>query len=540
MSATENQWDAVVIGSGIGGLSAAVLLARLSGKRVLVLERHFRAGGFTHVFSRKSGYHWDVGVHYVGEVSDDDPRETTRISRDVMNVVTGGQLRWNRLPEAFDELVFPDFKFTIRAGRENFRTDLKAAFPHEANAIDQYFADIECALSFFEVLGTRGIAPAPLVVWKRILHPRARRLALQTTGAYLTEHVKDERLRAVLGARWGDYGLPPSQSAFLMHAAVTHHFLEGAYYPIGSARRIAETACDVLRAHGGDVRVRAEVEEILVERGTAVGVRLTNGEVIRAPHVISDAGARNTYLKLLPSTVKLPFRQELETTPSSHTVATLFLGLRESPASLGIGGENYWIHDGLDQDALYARQREAAHGHFPLMFVSFPSQKDPSARSHTGEIVAGVDPEAFGDWKDTGWMKRGQDYAALKTRLVGDMLGKVERHFPGFRALVDYAELSTPLTSEHFTAHPKGEIYGIPVTPQRFQKSYLQVRTPIKNLLLTGADALSPGVVASAQAGLLCAVAATSVLTFSKLSTAARELRLAAPTTSTVTFPSIA
>ncbi len=103
-------FDAVVIGSGMGGLTAAALLARLHGQRVLVLERHWRAGGFTHTFSRPGGYHWDVGVHYVGQVE----RGT---AADVLRVMSGGALSWQRMPDPFERLVFPDFEFAIRSGR---------------------------------------------------------------------------------------------------------------------------------------------------------------------------------------------------------------------------------------------------------------------------------------------------------------------------------------------------------------------------------------------------------------------------------------
>ena len=527
MSKQQTQWDAIVIGSGIGGLAAAVLLAELHGKKVLVLERHFRAGGFTHVFSRKGGLHWDVGVHYVGQVSESDGRADSKAARDLLDVVTGGELRWNRMPEVFDKLVFPGFTFSIRAGKENFRNDLKAAFPSEATAIDGYLADVERAASYVNVIGMRGLAPAPVTLFANLIYHRARRLALMTTREYLDAHIKDERLKAVLGARWGDYGLPPKQSAFLIHAVVTRHYLEGAYYPVGSSARIAEAATRVLERSGGKVRVRAEVCRIIVEKGKAVGVQLASGETLRAGLIISDAGARNTYLRLLPREIELPFRSELESTPNSLVTATLYLGLKQSPESLGVRGENYWIHDELSHDSIGARRLRAHEGEIPMCFLSFPSLKDPEARAHTAEITTAVDPAAFERWAGTRWMNRGDEYNRVKERITESLLAKVEPHLPGFGAIVEYRELSTPLSNEHFTAHPHGGIYGIPATPERYRKQYLQVRTPVDNLLLTGTDALTLGVVGAANAGLLCAVAATGPFTFRKLTAAAKQLRVA-------------
>ncbi|HQR29090.1 MAG TPA: NAD(P)/FAD-dependent oxidoreductase, partial [Anaeromyxobacteraceae bacterium] len=284
--------DVIVIGSGMGGLASAALLSRLHGRKVLVLERHFRAGGFTHTFSRRGGFEWDVGVHYVGEVG------APGMMRDAMQVATGGGVHWSRMPETYDRLVFPGFEFGIRAGRRNFRDDLVTAFPAERRAVDRFFRDVDRAASAMGVLGMGSVAPAPLAAAARALLAGRLSLARRTTGSWLDENVRDPRLRAILGARWGDYGLPPARSAFLAHAVITRHYHEGAWYPSGTSARIAEGATRVVEAAGGAVRVRAEVERILVEGGRAVGVRLASGEELRAPVVISDAGARATFLRL--------------------------------------------------------------------------------------------------------------------------------------------------------------------------------------------------------------------------------------------------
>ena len=535
MAGKPKGWDAIVIGSGIGGLTAAVLLARLYGKRVLVLERHYRAGGFTHVFSRRGGYRWDVGVHYVGEVCQPG------LSRDVLEAVTGGEVRWQKMPEGYDRLFFPDFEFTVRAGRERFKRDLKAVFPREVGAIDCYFRDVRLAASYIGVVGMRGTAPETVRRLVETLKGRARRLALSTTGSWLDRHVSDERLKAVLGARWGDYGLPPSESAFLAHAVITQHYFEGGYYPVGSASALAEAAQRQLEARGGELRVRAEAARILLDpSGRARGVRLATGEEIVAPVVISDAGARNTFLRLLPDDVSLPFREELRQTPAGMAHLSLYLGLSQSPETLGIRGENLWIHDSFDQDGIWSRRNEILDGKVSQLYVSFPSLKDPAAKHHTAEVVTAVEGAAFTRWEGTRWMKRGPEYEALKEKMKAAILAEVEQHVPGLSSLVAWSELSTPLSTEHFTAHPQGEIYGIPATPKRFTRSYLQVKTPVPGLYLTGADALILGVMGAARAGLLCAAAIAGPLTFWKTAAAARRLRSAKGSTAAATSLSTA
>ncbi len=528
--------DVIVIGSGMGGLATAALLARLHGRKVLVLERHYRAGGFTHTFTRRGGFAWDVGVHYVGEMGQPG------MMRDAMQVATGGAVRWSPMPETYDRLVFPGFEFGIRAGKGNFRDDLVAAFPAERAAIDRYFHDVDRAASWMNVVGMRSGAPAPVAAIAGALLAGRGRLALGTTRSWLDAHVRDERLKAVLGARWGDYGLPPSQSAFLAHAVITSHYYEGGYYPSGTSARIAEGATQVIEGAGGSVRVRAEVERILVEGGRAIGVRLAGGEELRAPVVVSDAGARATFLRLLPDDVPLPFRDELRAIPRSMSHVSLYLGLSRSAGTLGVQGENFWLHDELDHDRMWNRGGELLQGRAPQTYVSFPSMKDPEARTHTAEIIAGLEGRHFEPWAGTRWMKRGEEYEAQKERIADALLATAERRIPGLSKLVVHRELSTPLTTAHFTGHPGGEIYGLPATPDRFARRWLRSPTPVPGLYLAGADALMLGIGGAVMSGVMCTAAVAGFSTFGRVRSAARALPepTAPAATPSATSPSIA
>lgn len=503
----------------MGGLAAAAILARAHGKRVLVLERHWRAGGFTHAFSRPGGYRWDVGVHYIGTEA-----EHPGMVRDVFQVTTGGTLRWSRLPDPFERLVFPGFEFEIHAGRERFAEDLCRIFPAEADAIRAYLRDVGRAASASALLSVRGAAPAAIAALARITLGRRLALARRTTREVLEARFRDERLRAVLGARWLDHGLPPGRSAFLAHAVITAHYLDGALYPVGGAGVIAEGAARVIEAAGGALRVRTDVERILVRDGRAVGVRLANGDELSAPLVISDAGARATYLRLLPPEVHVPFRQTLERAEPGTAHVSLYVGLSASPERLGVRGENFWIHDELDPDAVWRRRGEVVSGRVPHVYLSFPSLKDPAARTHTAEVLTAVDAADFARWAGTSWRRRGADYEALKDRIADALLEVVERRLPGFRSLVSFRELSTPLSTERFTGHAGGEIYGIPFTPARLDMGFLQPRSPVAGLFLTGADALMLGVTGAAMSGLMTAVAATGPSTFGRVKAAARSL----------------
>jgi phytoene dehydrogenase-like protein len=354
---------------------------------------------------------------------------------------------------------------------------------------------------------------------------RRLRLARSTTGAVLQRRFRSPELRALLGARWMDYGLPPGESAFAAHAMIFQHYLRGGFYPVGSAAGIAAGARGVIEAAGGRVRERAPVERILLHRGRAAGVRLANGEEIEAPLVISDAGARATYLKLLAPEAPVPFRGELSRIPPGLGAVVLNLGLSQSAETLGCRGENLWIYDAIDHDEMAARAAQVLEGRPPLLYVSFPSLKDPQARAHTAEVMAPVPGAAFARWAGTACGRRGPEYLALKERMGAGMLAAVERALPGLSALVSFRELSTPLTTESYTSHPGGEIYGIPFRPARLKLGWLGARTPVPGLFLAGADAHALGIVGAMMGGLLAAAAATSPRMIPRIKAAAAALQ---------------
>jgi phytoene dehydrogenase-like protein len=267
----------------------------------------------------------------------------------------------------------------------------------------------------------------------------------------------------------------------------------------------------VIREAGGDLLPGHEVTKIILESGRAVGVevQLKKGKdesrlEFRAPVIVSDAGAWNTFTRLLPSEA-IPFHAELETLPEGLEAVELFLGLKRDPREMGFQGENYWIFSSFDHDQMCAGRNDLLEGRAPMAYLSFPSLKDPQARSHTAEIVAPFSFRTLEAFRDEPWRRRGTDYESAKDRLTQALLELVEQQHPGFRDLVAYAELATPLTFEHFTGAPSGTIYGYPATPDRFRKTWLTPKTPIRNLYLTGTDAAVLGVVGALMGGVASA-----------------------------------
>lgn len=499
--------DAIVVGSGIGGLAVAALLARQARRRVLVLERHYVPGGFTHTF-RRPGYEWDVGVHYVGDL------QPGGMLRALFDEITDGQLAWESMGDVYDRVFLGAERFDFPRGEAALRARLHATFPAEGAAIDRYFTLVhEAVAAMYDFLATRAYPRLVGTLLKPLARRRFFRFSDRTTRQVLESLTRDQRLIGLLTAQFGDYGLPPAESSFVMHALVAQHYLGGAYYPVGGAARIAETIVPVIRAAGGDVLTNAEVAEIVVEGGRAVGVRMAaDGAVLRAPLIISDAGAALTFGKLLPQQVaaRLGWRATRRDLAPSVAHACLYVGLKGTAEELGLERTNLWVFPDEHHERTVARAADP--GEAPFAYVSFPSAKDPDfARRCPGratiEVATLLPWGRFAAWQDTRWHKRGDRYESAKQQLTEKLLDVLYTHVPQARGRVEVAELSTPLSTRHFVGHPRGEIYGLAHTPARFRNALLRPQTPLRGLCLTGADVATAGVAGALLGGALCASA---------------------------------
>jgi len=520
---SRSDYDAIVIGSGMGGLAFASIMAKLRKWRVLVLERHFKIGGFTHTFTRPGGWSWDVGLHYVGEMGEG------MMGRQLFDFITEGNVQWNPLPDVYDVFVYPSLQVRACKGEANFRTALTAAFPNERSNIEQYFCDLRSATRWANRYFAAMAMPPLLAKMVRAVNRLTVDLPLEVTQQYLEKRFRDPRLRAVVTSQWADYGVPPGRSAFATHAVIASHYLNGAWYPDGGAGEIAKAIGTVIRAAGGELLPNHEVTRILVESGRAVGVEVNVSKgkqgaraEFRAPLVVSDAGAWNTFTRMLPAAA-LPFHDQLKSPPEGFEVVELFLGLRRDPREMGFKGENYWIFESFDHDEMYAQRNEVLDGRAAMAYLSFPSLKNTRAQPHTAEIIAPLSYGSLEAHRQEPWRRRGADYDSAKDRMTQALLDLVERHHPGFRDLVEYSELATPLTFEHFTAPPSGGIYGYPATPEKYRKAWLGPRTPIQNLYLTGSDVALLGIMGALMGAVVTASCVLGRFGFLEVMRAARS-----------------
>lgn len=497
--------DAIVIGSGIGGLACACALTRC-GLRVLVLERHFTAGGLTQTFSRE-GFTWAVGLHYLGDMGERGS------ARKIMDWLSGGALRFAPSGPVYDTVHLPDgFEFQFARPQAALMAELMERFPASQAEIAAFFDALLHAERAGRHLFEQRAMPALLAKATALVHHAdIDRWWGRTTEAVLQEMISDPRLRAVLAAQRGDYGPDPRESSFGLHAVIMRHYMQGAYFPIGGAAAIARTLVPVIAAGGGEVRTRAAVTEILIEHSSVAGVRLKNGIELRCPLVFSDAGAHNTVNHLLPAPLReSAWAREINALHPSACHIGLYLGFKGDIRSRGATASNHWFYESLDiAGGLWhdpAQQSSA-----PALYVTFPSLKDPMSEEldqhPTAELVAFTDWDVFSRWEGTSLGRRPSDYQALKTTITRHLTEQFGRHFPALAPLVVHSELSTPLSTVAFTGAEQGAVYGLEPSPRRFLSSSLRAKTPVPGLYLTGQDVGSAGITGAMMGGMLAAAA---------------------------------
>lgn len=505
-------YDVILVGSGIGSLVTAAALSK-EGKRCLILERHYEPGGYTHTFKRK-GYEWDVGVHYIGEVM----RPQSLLAR-LFRYVSDGSLEWADMGEVYDRVRFGDEVFDFVRGRAAWTEKMKSYFPEQSDmkSIDLYVSLVqEAAREARGFFAEKALPAFASHLAGGMMRRGFMKFAGQTTMEVLRSITDNPKLIAVLTGQYGDYGLPPSQSSFAMHASVVRHYFNGGAYPVGGSARIYESILPLIEAAGGQVMINAEVEKIRVHKGRAVGVLMADGREIDAPLVISGAGIATTAQRLLSpdDAQRSKLTDHLTRVDSSASHLCLYLGFKGRVDELNLPKANWWYYPPeFDHDSLVENFSKDTTAEFPVIYVSFPAAKDPTWHDRfpdrsTVEVITVAQFDQFTPWLDTRWRKRGGEYEALKESISERMIQKLYQLEPQLEGQLDHCELSTPLSTRHFCNYDRGEIYGLQHDPSRFAVKGLRPSTPIKGLFLTGQDIATAGVGGAMIGGLLCASAA--------------------------------
>ncbi|MFQ5471816.1 MAG: phytoene desaturase family protein, partial [Dehalococcoidia bacterium] len=504
------KWDAIIVGSGMGGLTTAAYLAT-NGLRTLVLEKHYVAGGNAHVFRRKQKFEFDVGIHYLGDCGPDG-----LIPSVLRGVGLEGKIEFLEMdPDGFDTLMFPGLTFRVPKGWDRYRERLVTAFPDDETGLHRFLDVLEGVVAEFRKV---NLPPKPEDV-PRLMEeaPNFMRWGMRSLGDLFDDCHLGQKARAVLAGQNGTYAAPPSRAPVMLHAALIDHYLRGAYYPKGGGQVLPAHLVDVIRSNGGEVRTRAPVERILVDGGKARGVRMADGEEITAPVVVSNADLKRTFLDMVgeehirPATV-----EQVKKYRMSLPLMCVYLGL-DMDLRDKIPNTNYFHFSTFDTEGPY---EECYEGRLPshlMLYITSGSVKDPETeaiapKGCTSLEIMTLVPADYALWGIEDGpaagekYHRNEKYQSLKQEITDALIDGAEQVIPGLKEHIIWKEAATPITQEHFTFSTGGTSYGIELTTDQFGPSRPPPKTEIEGLYLAGASTVfAHGIAGVMRGGVGCA-----------------------------------
>ena len=478
-----DEFDAVIIGSGLGGLSCAAAFAR-KGYRPLVLEQHDKPGGYATAFRRPGGFLFDVSLHSttVGE------RNGVRnLIGDFPEITEVEFVPHTNLYRA----IFPEHDVRV-AQRDvpGYVAMLVRLFPEEKAGIEALIGDMQ-ALS--GDIGRLSAAQGKVDMSRfPVEFPALYRCAQQTWGQTVDARLRNPKLKAIVSAQWTYYGLPPSKLSTFYYALPTLGYMQhGGYYPKGRSQTISDALVKFIEARGGKVLLRTTVERILVKNGAAYGVGCSGGKEFRGRAVVSNASAWQTFDKLLENQSALAeYKARMAGLSTSLSCFQVFLGLKQDLAGqLGVKDSEVFVESGYDLDASYEANRKAdvERCGFGLTLYDNLFQGYSPKGKNTVNIIALQGFEHWERFESDYRLGRKGPYRAEKERMAKVLIQRAEKLLPGLSKAIEVQEIGTPLTNLRYTGNHRGAIYGWDQTVGNSGDKRIGHSTPVKNLYLAGA-----------------------------------------------------
>jgi phytoene dehydrogenase-like protein len=479
----ENQYDAIIIGSGLGGLSCAAAFAR-QGFKPLVLEQHYVPGGYATTFKRKD-FVFDVSLH-----------STTVGERNgIHNLIPGfpeiTEVEFVPHPNLY-RVIFPDYDIRVpQKNLEGYITILSGYFPDEKEGITALFEDMKGVASdinkISDARGNVDMSKFP------IDFPYLFKSYSKTWGEMMDARIKNPKLKAVISTLWGYYGLPPSKLASIYYALPTIGYLqEGGYYPVGKSQKISNALVKFIESQGGMVKLKSGVEKILVKEHSAYGVKTVDGREYLGKVVVSNANAYDTFHKMMDEGEYLKdYLTKMENFSVSFSSFQIFLGLKNDLiGKLGIKDTEIFYETGYDAEEGYksALNADVENSGFGLTLYDnlYPGYSPPGKNTLNIILLQGYD-----HWKkyEADYFKDEKTaYRNEKERMADILIKQVEKTLlPGLSKTIEVKEIGTPLTNVRYTGNYRGAIYGWDQTLDNSGINRLPHNTPIKNLYLAGA-----------------------------------------------------
>ncbi|MGK7938482.1 MAG: phytoene desaturase family protein [Xenococcaceae cyanobacterium] len=484
-------YDYVILGAGLGGLSAAACLTR-QGYRVAVLEQHYLPGGCCHTFDY-GDYSFCADVHYIYQCGEGQS------VKQFLNYIDR-HVPFNSLdPDCIDRVITPEVDFRIPLNWSKFRDRLLKTFPEEAQGINLYCDEINQLHQELRQL-TKEVHWFDLDWSDWLSLPKYWHLF--TRRNWTLQDLYDRtglspKLQALLAGQSGDYGLPPSEIALITHTSLVGDYSEGAYYPQHHFKHLVDTVVSAITEGGGVVKYSTPVQHIEVENHQVQSIT-AGGETYQADIAyISDLDPKLT-ISLMHNSLALS-RQEyrrLTNYEYSASAFNIYLGLdsRFEPQSYGLGNWNIWYYPNGDLNQAYQQQLEGNLEH-PWIFLSCPTLKssEPGMAPeghHVLEVTTICPYEPFKQLHENDT----KAYKAKKRAVYQQVMTGVRNLIPDINKYTRMKIYGTPTTSEYYLGQPEGNMYGAKLIPQQIGLNRLGYKTELPNLFLVGASAGYPSV----------------------------------------------
>jgi phytoene dehydrogenase-like protein len=435
-------YDVIIIGAGLGGLTAGAKLAK-EGKSVLLLEQHDRPGGCATTFKRKD-FTMEVGLH---EMDGLHPRDIKRRIFD--DIGLGDRVSFLPVPE-FYRFINDRYDLVIPHDPEEAKSLLKKAFPGEEQGIDDYF---------YHVLNVRRVMVAHKGKPDR------------SVGAFLDEIIGDEDLKLVLLGNLGYYHDDPYSLSWLYYLNAQGSYYGGtASFIQGGSQCLSDALSNLIKEQGGEVRLNQLVTSIDYQRGKVSGVSFkemkgkNKGRIEQATSaLIIMNGSVPGLSGLLSKKDAAPLAQSIKDVAIGASLLTVYYGFNKPLQEIGNKNYSTFVYDGSvrsQKDILGNNHSDFSKRSFTFVdYGQVDSRLAPEGKS-VGAVCAIDYPS---DW---AYLER-SEYMRMKEDVADIITGRLEKILPGFREAVEYVEVATSLSVERFTLNPKGAVYGFAQHPGR-------------------------------------------------------------------------
>ena len=442
-------YDAIVIGAGNGGLTAAATLAQ-RGVNVLLLERHNIPGGCATSFCR-GRFEFEVSLHQLsglGSVEKPGPLRATLNRLGVMD-----KLEFVQMQDLYRVIVPGRLDMTLKPDLGEMINELQKQFPSEKEGIAAYF-DLLYQI-FIQVIGVFYFKDPEA---SREKYPLYYQYALKTVADVMNQFIHDPLLQAAVSPYWTYMGLPPRYMSIVDMAAMFFAYLEFKPFHLkGGSQSLSNALAHTIIENHGTIRFNCPVQKIIVKQGAVQGVITDEGEAISAKYVISNASKISTYIEMMdPDQVPDEVTAQIKQCTLSQSAFTLYMGLDCEPADVGLTQSTNFILGSPDPEIAYRKMKVRDIDHEDGMVLSCYNLIDPDF-SPAGTCQVAMVTLKYGET----WLNvPPAEYAAEKYRVGEAMLKVAENVFPGLRAHIEEMEIATPLTHLRYLGHPKGAIYG--------------------------------------------------------------------------------